>query len=172
MSNTNGLEIERKFLIVRPTEEVLAGIPGAYKYDIEQIYLPSGVRIRKRVCGGKTEYFYTVKQRISDVTRVEHEHLISEDEYRTLASEAEDDPAAISKTRWCLPCGEHFAEVDIYAFWQRVAVVEVELSSEDEAFELPDALTVLREVTGEKSYLNKTMAYEIQKNGYVKEPEI
>ena len=172
MSNTNGLEIERKFLIVRPDEAVLERIPCAYKYDIEQMYLPSGARIRKRVGDGKAEYFYTVKQRVSDVTRIEREHTISEDEYRAYAREAGDVPSAISKTRWCLPCGKHVAEVDIYAFWQRVAVVEVELSHEDEEFELPSEITVLREVTGESAYLNKTMAYEIKKNGYVKEPQI
>lgn len=172
MSNINELEIERKYLIVCPDEAMLERIPGAYKYDIEQIYLPSGARIRKRVRDGKAEYFYTVKQRVSDVTRIEREHTISEDEYRELAREAGDAPAFISKTRWCLPCGEHVAEVDIYAFWQRVAVVEVELSGEDERFELPSEITVLREVTGESAYLNKSMAYEIQKNGYVKEPEI
>ena len=172
MSNTNGLEIERKYIIVRPDEAVLSSIPGAYKYDIEQIYLPSGARIRKRVCDGEAEYFYTVKQRISDVTRIEREHTISEDEYREFAREAGNTPVAISKTRWCLPCGEHVAEVDIYTFWQSVAVVEVELECEDEKFELPPEITVLREVTGESAYLNKTMAYEIQKNGYVKEPEI
>ena len=172
MSNTNGLEIERKYLIVRPDEAMLERIPGAYKYDIEQIYLPSGARIRKRVRDGKAEYFYTVKQRISDVTRIEREHTISEDEYRAFAREAGDPPAIISKTRWCLPCGEHVAEVDIYAFWQSVAVVEVELTHEDERFALASEITVLREVTGESAYLNKTMAYEIMKNGYVKEPEI
>ena len=172
MSNTNGLEIERKYLIIRPDEATLERIPGAYKYDIEQIYLPSGARIRKRVCDGKAEYFYTVKQRISDVTRIEREHMISEDEYCALAREAGDPPAIISKTRWYLLCGEHVAEVDIYAFWQSVAVVEVELTREDEQFELASEITVLREVTGESAYLNKTMAYEIKKNGYVKEPEI
>ena len=172
MSNTNGLEIERKYLILRPAEAVLARIPGAYKYDIEQIYLPSGARIRKRVCNGKTEYFYTVKQRISDVTRIEREHAISEEEYRAFACEAGDMPAAIIKTRWCLPCGNHIAEVDIYAFWQSVAVAEVELSDENEKFELPSEIEVLREVTGEAAYLNKTMACEIQKNGCVKEPKI
>lgn len=172
MSNMNGFEIERKYLIVRPDEAVLARVPDAYKYDIEQIYLPDGARIRKRVGDGKTEYFYTVKQRVSDITRIEREHLISEHEYCELAREAGDVAASICKTRWCLPCGKHVAEVDIYSFWQRVAVVEVELEAEDQAFELPSVLTVLRDVTGERAYLNKTMAYEIQKNGYVKEPRI
>ena len=172
MSNTNGLEIERKFLIARPDESVLSRIDGAYKYEIEQIYLPSGARIRKRVCNGEAEYFYTVKQRISDVTRIEHEHLISEDEYKMLAREAGNESAVISKTRWCLPCGEHVAEADIYDFWERVAVVEVELEREDEELELPSVLCVLREVTGEREYLNKAMAFEIRTNGYIKEPEI
>ncbi|MBQ9080843.1 MAG: hypothetical protein IJY27_07215 [Clostridia bacterium] len=177
MSNSSGLEIERKYLIERPDETLLAAINGAYKYDIEQIYLPTSpdsdaARIRRRVGKDGVECFYTVKKRVSALTRIEDERRITDETYEALAASAGEHPAVIRKTRWCLPCGEHIAEVDIYPFWHNVAVVEVELGREDERFELPAILHVLREVTGEKKYLNRDMAYELQKNGRVEEPQI
>lgn len=217
------LEIERKFLILRPDEAVLAAWPGAYSYEIEQIYLPKNSdgeapRIRRCRRDGVTECFYTVKRRLTDMTRIEIERGITEKEYEALKSEAggnaahdedaasdeknasdegaasDEDAAtaaeraahstegtasaasplaAISKTRWCLPCGGHVAEVDIYPFWQRVAVTEVELGREDEKFSLPEVLRVIREVTGVREFLNRDMAYVIQRTGRPpREPDI
>ena len=211
------LEIERKFLIARPDEAALAAWPGAYSYEIEQIYLPKNSdgeapRIRRRRRDGVTECFYTVKRRLTDMTRVEIERGITEQEYEELKSEAgrnaahdedaapdgknasDEDAAtvteraahstegtagaasplaAISKTRWCLPCGGHVAEVDIYPFWQRVAVAEVELGRENEKFSLPEVLRVIREVTGVREFLNRDMAYVIQRTGRPpREPDI
>ena len=167
------LEIERKFLIRRPDESVLTQIPGAVKYEIEQIYLPENAdgerpRIRRRVGPRGVECFYTVKRKITAVTRVEQEHSISPEQYAALAS-AQAHPMVICKTRWCLPVGNHTAEVDIYPFWQSTAVVEVELGSEQEKFELPAELSVIREVTGEARFLNRDMACELLRTGRVKE---
>lgn len=167
------LEIERKFLIRRPDESVLAQIPGAVKYEIEQIYLPETAdgehpRIRRRVGPRGEECFYTVKRKITAVTRVEHEHSISPHQYAALAA-GQQRPMVIRKTRWCLPSGDHTAEVDIYPFWQSTAVVEVELGSEKEDFELPAVLSVIREVTGETRFLNRDMARELMLTGRVKE---
>ncbi len=199
------LEIERKFLILRPDEMTLAAWPGAYSYEIEQIYLPQNSdgeapRIRRRRRDGVSECFYTVKRRLTNMTRVEIERGITEQEYEALRSEtgrnaapdgdaatvaeravystegtatAASPLAAISKTRWCLPCGGHVAEVDIYPFWQRVAVAEVELGREDEKFSLPEILRVIREVTGVREFLNRDMAYVIQRTGRPpREPDI
>lgn len=166
------LEIERKFLIRRPDESVLAQIPGAVKYEIEQIYLPENAegerpRIRRRVGPRGVECFYTVKRKITAVTRVEQEHSISPEQYAVLA--VLERPMVIRKTRWCLPAGNHTAEVDIYHFWQSTAVVEVELGNEQEEFELPAELSVIREVTGEARFLNRDMAHELLRTGRVKE---
>ena len=167
------LEIERKFLIRRPDEAKLAEIPGAVKYEIEQIYLPENAqgehpRIRRRVGPRGVECFYTVKRKITAVTRVEQENSISSAQYAALAS-AQQRPVVICKTRWCLPAGDHTAEVDIYPFWQNTAVVEIELKREDEAYELPPMLSVIREVTGEARFLNRDMARELWETGCVKE---
>ena len=173
-NNTNRpLEIERKFLIRRPDESVLSDIAGGTKYDIEQIYLPENEsgerpRIRRRVGPGGVECFYTVKRKITEVTREELEQSISTEQYETLAA-GQARPVVIRKTRWCLPAGNHTAEVDIYPFWDKTAIVEVELSDENEPFELPTVLSVIREVTGERHFLNRDMALELHATGSVKE---
>lgn len=168
------LEIERKFLIKRPNENELSAVEGAYKYDIEQIYLSvtdggEHPRIRRRERDGEVQCFYTVKRKISALTRIEVEREISSEEYAALAADEGERPAIIQKTRWCIPSGKHTAEVDIYPFWSRTAMVEIELASEDEEYALPSCLEVMREVTGERRFLNRSMALEMQKNGYVKE---
>ena len=168
------LEIERKFLIKRPDENELAAVVGAYKYEIEQIYLSvtdggEHARIRRRESEGKVECFYTVKRKISELTRVEIEREISPEEYASLAAKEGECPAVIKKTRWCIPAGKHTAEVDIYPFWSQTATVEVELEAEDEEYTLPPCLWVIREVTGQRQFLNRSMALQMQKDGYVKE---
>ncbi len=175
MSNLKGLETERKFLILLPNGEALAAFGGAYFYDIEQVYLArnaEGVRprIRKRQAkNGVIECFYTVKKKLTDLTRIENEYKITLCEYERLKREGGEMSAAISKRRWCLPYEGHTVEVDIYPFWKKYAIAEVELSSEDEKFELPDVISVVREVTGEEKYLNSNMAYELKASGSLPE---
>ena len=73
------------------------------------------------------------------------------------------DPARapIQKTRICVPHESHLLEIDLYPFWKKQAVLEVELEAEDTPLSLPTYLTVLREVTGEKAYKNRALALRI-----------
>lgn len=171
------LEIERKFLIRRPEDGTLAAREGAVRYEIEQIYLPrdqssESARIRKRVCGGTAEYFHTVKKRLSDLTRVEEEKSIAPEVYEAYRRLAGDTPMIITKTRWCIPHGKQTVEIDIYPFWRRLAVAEVELEDEKEEVALPEFIHVFREITGEKKYLNRTMAAELLRCGNIPEETI
>ena len=52
-----------------------------------------------------------------------------------------------------------FAEIDIYPFWKKQAICEVETETEDEYYTLPDFIEVIREVTEDKSYTNRSMAF-------------
>ena len=60
--------------------------------------------------------------------------------------------------------GNHFFEIDIYPFWRDKAVMEIELSSEDEDFEIPHEIKVIKEVTGDKRYKNASLAIEIPRD--------
>ena len=51
--------------------------------------------------------------------------------------------------------------IDVYPFWQRQAVLEVELPSEDTPLLLPTYIEVIREVSGDRRYKNVSLAREI-----------
>ena len=98
---------------------------------------------------------------VTDITREEIEREISEEEYLALLKEADPARHPIRKTRWCLPYEGHTLEIDLYPFWEKQAVLECELESEDEAFAVPPELSILREVTGDPQYLNSSLARTI-----------
>ena len=156
-----GLEIERKFLIKYPDVSSLSG----EVWEIEQTYLaaPKGEtrRVRRVVCGGEERFFFTEKVRVTAVTRVENEREIDRAEYVKLLAERDEDLRVIEKTRVRVPDGAHLWEVDIFPFWSDRAILEIELSGEDEDFTIPAAFEVIREVTEDKRYTNRAMAREV-----------
>lgn len=159
---TEPLEIERKYLIHRVDPEVL---PCTKMYAIEQTYLtaPEGItaRVRRRCCQGREEFFYTEKERRTDVTCVEREEVIDRRQYETLLERRRTDSRTIEKTRCCIEHDGLIFEIDIYPFWKQIAVMEVELSSETQTFTLPPQITVIREVTGDKRLKNAVLARHI-----------
>jgi len=114
--------------------------------------------VRKWEEGDKTSYITTFKLKKSAIKRIEIEEEISEREYNALLETADPAMHPLHKRRIILPYGSHTAEIDIYPFFTDRAILEVELSEEDEVFELPDFVTVIREVTGEREYKNPVLA--------------
>ena len=160
-------EIERKYLIDRPDEGELARRPGCAVWEIEQIYLLSAPgetrRIRRVIENGQTRYYQTTKRRVSSATAEEREAQIERDEYERLRAQRDPSLQTIQKRRYRIPFAGHCLEIDVYSFWQRQAVLEIELESEAEAAQIPDWLRVRREVTSEKQYKNVALAREIPK---------
>jgi len=158
------IECERKFLIQYPDVSLLLSL-GAKKSAITQTYLigekGTTARVRCRVTEGKTTYFHTVKRRLTALSAVEEESEITSGEYTALLKKADSTRNVIQKTRYVLPHEGHLLEIDVYPFWQRQAVLEIELKSEAEEFLLPPFITVLREVTKEVAYKNVSLAKEI-----------
>ncbi len=157
------LEIERKLLIAYPDTAILESQEGVRIFDIEQTYLYNEnealtERVRLRREGERTVYFHTVKRRISRLTAEERESTVSEEEYRSLLKRKDKTASPVIKRRYAIPHGKHILEIDLYPAWSRQAVLEVELSSEKEAFDLPPYITVLRDVTGIKEYKNFSLA--------------
>ena len=157
---TEPLEIERKYLIAYPNVECLRPLCSAV-YEMEQTYLHAdpGVtaRVRRRV-GEREEFFHTEKQRLTDRTAVERERRIDRTEYEKQLQARDENALTICKTRYCLPYGGLIFEIDVYPFWQSVAVMEVELSSEEQLFDLPPQITVIREVTNDRRMKNAALA--------------
>ena len=156
------LEIERKFLIRRPEETLLARHSSGW-LDMEQMYLVrrqkgESRRIRRSTNGEETRYYYNEKIRLSAIKRIEREREISQTEYETLRQEADPDCAVICKRRWFVPQGELTLEVDVFPFWAHQAFCEAELTAEDQPVELPGWMELLREVTDEDGYTNHALA--------------
>lgn len=159
------LEIERKYLILRP-DEALLDERCERRIEIEQIYLTStpsqgSRRIRHSRWQDGEAYYYSEKLRVTDLTRIEREREISAEEFEALRTQAAPDRRPILKTRWCVPYGGHTLEIDLFPFWQHQAFCEVELSGENVVPKLPDWITVLREVSGDKRYNNNHLARRI-----------
>ena len=158
----NAIEIERKFIIKRPSNELLESLPKTDKSEIFQTYLESDVgqtlRVRKRVRSGYTEYTETKKVRIDGMSAYESERTIDEGEYLSLIKNIRHGSRTLVKTRYAVPYGSYVYEIDIYPEWRNTAIMEVELKTEDAAFDIPSFITVVREVTGMNEYSNSSMS--------------
>ncbi len=156
------LEIERKFLIEHPDLTMLQSMKACRRVPLTQAYLNTPeegrFRVRKRGEGADALYIKTVKHKINDLKRIEIEDYISEEEYKAYLNRKEYVQGVISKDRYCLVWHSEYFELDVYPFWADKATLELELLSENQPFELPDFLTLIRDVTTEKAYRNKQLA--------------
>lgn len=156
------LEIERKFLIEYPDVEWLESLPNCRKVDIIQTYLlcKSGdeLRVRQRGENGSYIYFRTMKQRVSDSSRIEKEERLTQEEYLNLLMDADPTKHPIRKTRYCLSYDNQYFEIDLYPFWNDRAVMEIELRSEDAEIRFPKEIKLIREVTDDEQYTNSALA--------------
>lgn len=162
---TSQYEIERKFLIAMPDIAALSRIAGVQILSIAQTYLKAETGETRRVRavreGGRVTYIRTVKRRVDMLRAVEEECTLSEEAYRAALDERDPTRHTVEKTRYRIPFAGHTVEVDVFDFWQTQALCEVELASEDEAFSLPDCLSVIREVSDDKRYKNVNLAREV-----------
>lgn len=159
-------EIERKYLIRMPDVARLKGEAGASVARMTQTYLLSETgthRVRKIEKDGRVFYVETKKHRISDLTAEERERHLTAAEYEALLRLADTERRPIEKTRYTVPLsdGIHYMEIDVYPFWRHTAVLEVELRSEDEQFELPTYIHVIREVSQDRRFKNYALARDI-----------
>ncbi len=143
-------EIERKFLVKRD---------GAFKKfassssDIAQGYMNvEGATVRIRLRDDKA--YLTIKGPSKDggVSRYEFEREIPTEDAREMLKLCRG--GLVEKTRYLVPYKGHTFEVDEFkGANEGLLFAEVELSSEDEAFEKPDWLGP--EVTGDRHFYNK-----------------
>lgn len=163
------LEIERKFLINKPDLQLLENMPNCQKVNIIQTYLISNKneekRVRQRGENGSYIYTLTTKQKTdSKSARQEIEQRISEKEYLTLLNNADTNLHTVKKTRYCIMDNNRYYEIDIYPFANSTAICEIELTDENEAFELPSFIKLIKEVTNDKSYSNYSIAKKTPKD--------
>ena len=146
------LEIERKFLILSDAYK-----SEAYKQTrIVQGFLNTHKErtVRVRIKGENA--LITVKgiSNAEGTTRMEWEKEIPIEEAEGLLALCE--PNLIEKIRYEIKAGNHIFEVDeFFGENEGLVVAEIELSSENEEFLIPDWLG--REVTGDVRYYNSQL---------------
>ena len=142
------IETERKFLVKDLSFKDLA----IRSYEIRQGYVAhdggNTVRVRIRDKQG----FLTIKgPSLNGISRYEWEREIPLEDARELFLLCRG--GSIEKTRYIVPDGEKFFEVDVfYGENEGLVMAEIELERPDEPFERPDWLG--REVTGDRRFYN------------------
>jgi CYTH domain-containing protein/transcriptional regulator with XRE-family HTH domain len=160
-------EIERKYLIKYPNIKEFENMENCTKVDITQTYLKSTDdverRVRARGIDGDYLYYLTEKQKVTNLKRVEIERKLTQDEYLRLLMEADNNLRTIRKTRYCLTENNQYFEIDIFPEWKDKAIMEIELSNEDEEIKVPSFIKIIKEVTNDNNYMNHEMAKKMPK---------
>lgn len=155
------LEIERKYLI-RPFD-VAEHISVFQVIDIEQAYLDGpnndeSLRVRRRGQDGSFVYYMTVKKELSSGVRMEREEQISEENYFSGVERKLPGTRVIKKKRTCFVFNETYFEYDRFEDPAGIHILEIELTDRSQNIELPPYIEVVREVTDDKAYANRTIA--------------
>lgn len=153
------LEIERKFLV--NSEDFKS--QATHKNQIAQGYLNSNPERTVRVRVKGESGFLTIKGKGNEtgMTRFEWETEISLAEAKNLIQLCEN--GVIDKIRYEVEIGNHTYEVDeFFGDNEGLIVAEIELKSEDEAFEKPNWLG--QEVTNDERYYNAYLSNNPFKN--------
>jgi len=145
-----GVEIERKFLLAGAGWRAL-GEPVL----LRQGYLSADPRRTVRVRIEGAHAMLTIKGKTEGAARGEWEYPIPVDEAAELLDRLCERPL-IEKYRRRIAFGGHVWEVDEFLGENAgLAVAEIELASEDAAFDKPD--WVGQEVTGQARYYNSSL---------------
>ena len=159
---SKNIEIEKKYIILKPIEARLSEMKDYSSSEIEQIYLssPRGIthRVRSRRFSDKTVFTETTKVKIDKMSAYENEREITEEEFNSLAEHRDEQTRTIKKCRHTFVfCGQLF-EIDIYPEWKNTAILETELPDRDTVVKFPDFIKIVADVTGDKRYSNASMS--------------
>ena len=133
---------------------------GANAIDIEQTYLQSDQdnyerRLRKRTLNGENTYYLTVqKKKDEGLSKIVTDKKITEKEYLKLL----EYPVigTVTKKRYTFIYKKQYFKLDIID--DSLALLEVNPISSKSKINLPDKLTVIKEVTDDTDYDNATLA--------------
>ena len=149
-----------KLLISMPDRGAICRSYGASPIEMMQTYLLSSDpeierRIRQQTGLGEQLFFYTQKRVAEDGTRWVTERPISEKEYVAYLMEADLSLHSVRKLKYRFDYAKHRMALDVYPFSKDKAILFVYGAG---PFELPPEIRVLRDVTGDPEYKNRTLA--------------
>jgi adenylate cyclase len=143
-----GTEIERKFLV--RSDEWRRGADAGTRFRQGYLIGAEKASVRVRIEGERANL--NIKSATLGVRRQEFEYPIPLAEAEEILDTLCEQPQ-IEKIRYLLPYGGHTWEIDVFAGENEgLVVAEIELASEDEAFERPAWLG--EEVSGDTRYYN------------------
>ena len=93
--------------------------------------------------------------------RIEIETRITQEEYLSLLMDADTTKRQIRKTRYCMMYENQYFEIDVYPFWSDKAIMEIELSNENDEIRFPKHIKIIKEVTDDDSYKNASLANKV-----------
>ena len=144
-------EIERKFLVAHQAWRESVNTIHVYR----QGYLSYDSERTARVRATEVTGYLTIKGITEGLTRDEFEYEIPLADALALLQLCERP--AIEKKRYIVPNGAHVWEVDVFeGVNEGLVVAEIELGSEDEAFDKPNWLG--NEVSGDRKYSNSALS--------------
>ena len=157
------MDKKHKYLIAMPDMNQLVVKYGAVPFEMTQDYLVMTNpnierRVRKQKNGSDYLYFYTEKHRMEDGTMWDTERPISFKEYKKYLLEVEQELQPVHKVKYRFNWGRERFEIDVYPFSRERAVMFAYAGNDEDAVELPPEIQVLREVTGDYEYKNRTLA--------------
>lgn len=144
------MEIERKFLVKKPPEN-LEEYP---RHRIQQAYISTDPVLRLRRWG--EDYILTYKGP-GLLSREEHEFPLTRESYEHLMTKTEGTP--ITKTRYCLPQDGYTVELDVFEVpFAPLMLAEVEFPDEAAAKDFQTPEWFGEEVTFDPAYTNAAMS--------------
>ena len=151
---------KHKYLVRMPDRGAITKNYGALPLEMMQTYLLSSDpeverRIRQQSSFGEQLFFYTTKRVGEDGTRWVTERPISEKEYVACLMEADLSLHSVRKLKYRFNYARHRMELDVYPFAKDRAIFFVYGA---EPFELPPEIEVIREVTGDPEFKNRSFA--------------
>lgn len=145
------VEIERKFLVVNDSWKAQVESESTLK----QGYLSAekSLSIRVRIAKGRAQL--TIKGTTSGISRSEYEYEIPQQDAQEMMDNLVSG-SVIDKTRYKVRCGDHLWDLDLFhGDNQGLIMAEVELASEEEAFQMPDWAG--QEVSDDPRYYNANL---------------
>jgi adenylate cyclase len=158
-SNVVSNEIERKFLLSIPLNDLLALYPGLIPYIIEQRYLSENgkwtTRVRRTCHKNRVLHEMAFKKKITNIECGETEDEISSRFYEKMTLIC---GPALHKWRYKIGINGHVWEVDHFLNPElnNLVVAEIELKRENEIFTKPSWIG--EEVSDDKYYKCKNLA--------------
>lgn len=159
------IQRQHKFLVDKIDLEGLRG-RRLVKLELEQFFTDynesENTMVRKTTKDGESSYSKTIKKD-TDIPseRTTISRRITDREYNELFTSVEDIP--IRKCRYCFTYNNQYYKLDIFEKPEGMVILETELTNENKKIEIPEFLSVKKDITDDYDYRNINLYRKINK---------